>query len=138
MPPLKTDSTVKPASALLGVPRDFVVTLTRAVRSDDVGEITPSVFDPADADNVVQFVDAFGPLVDDAAALSIKLNIAVKSQYGRVVENALNAYAILRRLGRKGKPSLQIHLQNLRRDLGRLPGRRVKVKQAPNPVTQSA
>lgn len=128
-------STNKPAPVHIGVPVQFVATTAAAMSGNEIG-VAPHVFDPADAQNVLQFVEAFKPLVDDAAALAAKLDLAVKSQFSRVAAGALNAYAIARRIARNGDPGIQIHVRNMRRDLG-LRGRRPRVNPAPAPTEPS-
>lgn len=99
------------------VPPEFIATVSSAVVATDVG--LEKVFDTADAQNVLQFVEAFRPLVDDASGLAAGLSFTVKAQYSRVAASALNAYAILQRLAHDGDGTLKRHVQNMRRDLGR-------------------
>lgn len=130
MPPLKQDTTAKPVNVLLGVPREFVVTVTSALKSGKPDEVAPSVFDPAEAENTVAFVDAFGSLVNDTALLARELDLTVKREYASVAQKALNAYAILKRVGRKGTTVLQGQLQLMQQRLGRR-GRRPKAVETP-------
>ena len=79
------------------VPPEFIGTMAASIDPQQVGA---NVFDPADAQNVLQFVDAFRPLVDDAVALATGLDATVKTQYARVAAGALDAYAIARSASR--------------------------------------
>ena len=130
MPPLKQDTTSKPLNVLLGVPREFVVTVTSTLKSGSQDEVATSVFDPSDAENTVAFVDAFSSLVNDAAVLARELDLTVKREYAGVAQKALNAYAILKRIGLKGTTQLQSHLQIMQQSLGRR-GRRPKAVETP-------
>ena len=103
-------------SAHQTVPPEFIGTVAASIDPQQIGA---NVFDPADAQNVLQFVEAFRPLVDEAVALASGLDAAVKSQYARVAAGALDAYAIEKRLARTGDASLKLRVQNMRRDLGR-------------------
>jgi len=103
-------------SAHQAVPPEFIGTVAASVDPQQVGT---NVFDPADAQNVLQFVEAFRPLVDDAIALATGLDFTVKAQYARVAAGALDAYAIAKRLARGGDASTKLRVQNMRRDLGR-------------------
>jgi hypothetical protein len=103
-------------SAHQSVPAEFIGTVASSI---DPAQIGTNIFDPADAQNVLQFVEAFRPLVNDAAALAAGLDFTVKAQYARVAAGALNAYAITKRLAHKGDATTKLHVQNMRRDLGR-------------------
>jgi len=103
-------------SAHQSVPVAFIGTVAASIDPEQIGT---NIFDPADAQNVLQFVEAFRPLVDDAAATSAGLDFIVKSQYARVAAGALNAYAITKRLALKGDATMKLRVQNMRRDLGR-------------------
>src|ERR1044071_2288542 len=98
------------------VPVAFIGTVASSI---DPKQIGTNIFDPADAQNVLQFVEAFRPLVDDATALAAGLDFTVKAQYARVAAGALNAYAIAKRLALKGDATMKLHVQNMQRDLGR-------------------
>jgi hypothetical protein len=110
------DESTRSVSAHQSIPTAFIGTVSASVDPKQVGK---NVFDPADAQNVLQFVEAFRPLVDDAAALASSLDHTVKAQYARVAAGALNAYAIMKRLARKGDAAVKLHVQNMQRDLGR-------------------
>jgi hypothetical protein len=97
------------------VPPEFIGTVAASVDPRQVGT---NVFDPADAQNVLQVVEAFRPLVDDAFALATGLDFTVKAQYARVAAGALDAYAIAKRLARSSDASTKLRVQNMRRDLG--------------------
>jgi hypothetical protein len=100
------------------VPPEFVSTVAAAVESNDaIARV--KAFDVNDARNVLQFVEAFRPLVDDAAALAAGLDFTVKAQYARVAAQSLDIYAITKRLTRGGDGTIQRIAQNMRRDLGR-------------------
>ena len=110
-------------SAHQSVPVEFIGTVASSIDPEQIGT---NIFDPADAQNVLQFVEAFRPLVDDAAALAAGLDFTVKAQYARVAAGALNAYAIAKRLALKGDATMKLHVQNMQRDLGRTRVRRTK------------
>lgn len=124
------DGTTHFVGAHQSVPIAFIGTVAASV---DPKQIGTNIFDPADAQNVLQFVEAFRPLIDDAAALATGLDHTVKAQYARVAAGALNAYAIAKRLALKGDAAMKIHVQNMQRDLGR---RRVRPRvKTPTPQT---
>jgi len=100
------------------VPPEFINTVTAAVESNEtIARV--KAFDVDDARNVLQFVEAFRPLVDDAAALAAGLDFTVKAQYARVAASSLDVYAITKRLTRNGDGTIQRIALNMRRDLGR-------------------
>ena len=99
------------------VPPDFVADATAAVKSSEVDMI--KVLDPAEVQNLLQFVEAFKPLVEVSAALAAGLDFTVKVQYARAASAALDAYAIAKRLAVKGDGAMQRHVENMSRSLGR-------------------
>lgn len=113
---LAHDAKVRSVSAHQSVPPEFIGTVAASIDPKQVGK---DIFDPADAQNVLQFVDAFRSLVDDATALASGLDFTIKAQYARIAAAALNAYAIEKRLALKGDAALKLRVQNMRRDLGR-------------------
>jgi hypothetical protein len=98
------------------VPPEFVVSVITQLDPSEAGF---NVLDPADVQNVLQFVEAFRPLVNDAEALSKGLDYTVKAQYARIAATSLDAYAIATRLARNGNGAMTLKVQNMRRALGR-------------------
>jgi hypothetical protein len=121
---LGRDGKARFVGAHQAVPVEFIGTVASSI---DPKQIGTNIFDPADAQNVLQFVEAFRPLVDDATALAAGLDFTVKAQYARVAAGALNAYAIAKRLAVKGDATMKLHVQNMQRDLGRTRVRRTKM-----------
>ena len=116
------------------VPPDFIADASAAVKSSDVGLI--KVLDPTEVQNLLQFVEAFKPLVEVSAALSAGLGFTVKVQYSRAASAALNAYAIAKRLAKDGDGTMQRHVENMSRSLGRKrPHPRGKAKAPAQPAT---
>jgi hypothetical protein len=111
---------------------DFISDATAAVKSSDVDLI--KVLDPAEVQNVLQFVEAFKPLVEVSAALTAGLGFTVKVQYAHAASAALDAYAIAKSLALNGDGAMQRHVENMSRSLGRKQPRPRKAKaQAPAP-----
>ena len=98
------------------VPPEFIASVVSQLDPHEAGF---NVFDPADVQNVLQFVEAFRPLVNDAEALAKGLDYTVKAQYARVAAISLDAYAIAKRLERNGNGAMKLKVQNMRRVLGR-------------------
>jgi hypothetical protein len=118
------------------VPPDFIGDATAAVKSSEVSLI--KVLDPTEVQNLLQFVEAFKPLVEVSAALAAGLDFTVKVQYSRAASAALDAYAIAKRLALNGDGSMQRHVQNMSRSLGRKqPHPRAKAKAPAPPATPS-
>jgi hypothetical protein len=116
------------------VPPGFIVDASAAVKSSELDLL--KVFNPADAQNILQFVEAFKPLVEVSAALTAGLDFTVKVQYSRAASAALNAYAIAKRLAKDGDGTMQRHVENMSRSLGRKrPHPRVKTKAPAPPAT---
>lgn len=104
--------------AHLWVPPEFLADACNVVQSTDLG--LEKVLDPADVQNVLQFAEAFRSLVKTVQALAAGLDFTIKVQYARVANNALDAYAIVKRLGRDGTDgTLQRHTETMSRSLGR-------------------
>ena len=113
---LGNDAKERFISAHQAVPPEFIHTVAASIDPQQVGA---NVFDAADALNVLQFVEAFRPIVDDATALAATLDHTVKAQYARVAAAALNTYAIEKRLAQRGDAATKLRVQNMQRDLGR-------------------
>ena len=101
----------------LTVPPDFIVNAAAVVKSSEIDLI--KVFDPAEAQNVLQFVEAFKPLVEVAAAFAAGLDFTVKVQYARAAAGALAVFAIVKRLAKKGDGTMERHVETRSRTLGR-------------------
>jgi hypothetical protein len=117
------------------VPPDFIVNAAAAVKASEVDLI--KVFDPAEAQAVLQFVEAFKPLVEVAAALAAGLDFTVKVQYARAAAGALTVYAIAQRLALNGDGTMERLVETMSRSLGRKRAR-PRVKAPAPPDTPSA
>jgi hypothetical protein len=109
------------------IPTEFIATAIAAVES------TPELqsvkkFDVNEARDVLQFVDAFRPIVDLIDSLARDLRFTVDARKAKVAADALQIYDIAKGVARDPDSApLQTHLQNMKRDLGRSrPRHRVK------------
>ena len=120
IPQGKTTKTMnaKFINAHQSVPGEFIRLLAHILTPEEDGKVSRSVFDPDDARNVLQFVDAFRSVTNEAALLTKLLQAAVKTEYARIAANALDAWAIMQRLARSGDPAMKRYIKALRRDLG--------------------
>lgn len=117
------------------VPVDFISTAVTTV------EATPELqsvnkFDVTEARDVLQFLDAFRPVVDQLEALRVDLKFTMDSRKAAVAADALQIYAIAKGVARDpSSAALLAHVNNMKRDLGRT---RPKTREkAPAPTSAS-
>jgi hypothetical protein len=102
-----------------GVPIEFVATAIAAV------EANPELqgfgwFDATQARDVLQFIEAFRPLLDRWDAAATNLRFTIDSQRAEVNNGALRMYAIAKEAARDPQSTtVAAHVGNLKRDLGR-------------------
>jgi hypothetical protein len=112
------------------VPVEFISTAIAVVES------TPELqsvkkFDVNEARDVLQFIEAFRPVVDLIDSLARDLKFTVDTRKAKVAADALQIYDIAKGVARDpNSASLQTHLLNLKRDLGRTRSK-PRVKAAP-------
>jgi len=101
------------------IPTEFIATAIAVV------EATPELqsvrkFDVDEARDVLQFIDAFRPIVDLIDSLARDLRYTIGARKAKVAADALQIYEIAKGVARDpDSAALQTHLQNLKRDLGR-------------------
>lgn len=101
------------------VPRDFVRSMIAAVDQLE-GLRNVQTFDAAEAEETLQFIDAFRPVADQLAALTAAVRYTMEIRKSHVVDAALQTYDIARALARDGEDlELAAQLDNLKRDLRR-------------------
>jgi len=101
------------------VPREFIVSMIAAVEQLEELHIVGR-FDVDDAQETLQFIDAFRPIADQLATLTAALRFTMESRKARVVAAGLQTYDIARALARDEEESLlTAHIGHLKRDLRR-------------------
>lgn len=101
------------------IPAQFIATAIAAVES------TPELqsvnkFDVTEARDVLQFIDAFRTVVDQMDVLAQQLKFTIDGRKAKVAADALQIYDIAKGVARDpGSGVLQLHVKNMRRDLGR-------------------
>jgi hypothetical protein len=110
------------------VTRRFIASMSVAV--EDAEELQRlGRFDPDEARAVFQFNDAFRPVADRMAVLLATLNHTMESRKAKVAGAALDTYAAAKRYARNRRSKLTLHVERLRRDLGRKNGTSGKRRQ---------
>lgn len=118
------------------IPTDFIATAISAV------EATPELqsvnkFDVNEARDVLQFIEAFRPVVDQIEALGRDVKFTIDARKAKVAADALQIYDIAKGVARDpNSAALQSHVANLKRDLGR--SRTKPRDKSPAPGTSTA
>lgn len=102
-----------------GVPANFIATAATAVVAAPVLQ-SVSKFDVDEARDVLQFLEAFRPVVDQIEALGVDVKFTMDSRKATVAADALQIYAIAKGVARDpSSAALLAHVNNMKRDLGR-------------------
>ena len=118
------------------VPIEFVATAIAAVDSNPELQGMPG-FDVTQARDVLQFVEAFRPLMDKLTAAAKNLKFTIDARRAEINTGALQIYGIAKQVARDPQSTtVSSHVDNLKRDLGRTGvGRKRKVKVTAAPTT---
>jgi uncharacterized protein with PIN domain len=113
------DLTRRQVRAQRTVPREFIESMIAAVEQVEslraIGK-----FDPEDAREALQFIDAFRPVVDQLQALTDALKFTLEWRKARAASGALLTYGVARELARdENVTPLTAHNEFLKRDLRR-------------------
>jgi hypothetical protein len=118
------------------IPTDFIATAITAVEA--TAELqSVNKFDVTEARDVLQFMEAFRPVVDQLEALRRDLQFTIDARKAKVAADGLQIYAIAKGVARDpSSAAVLAHISNLKRDLGRArPKSRVP---APSPTPSPA
>jgi hypothetical protein len=95
-------------------------------------------FDPAAAREVLQILDALGPVYDALRAVARDVKIAMDSRKAKIASGALQIYAIAKGVARdETAPGLAVHVSDLRQKVKRGNGAKRKTKAKVSPATPS-
>jgi len=111
------------------VPDEFLKTTIAAVeQSPEL--LAVKKLDPAEANDAVQFIDAFRPVLDRIGVFQKDLRHTIRTRRALLGSDALQIYAIGKGLARDaGSAGVASHVENMGRDLGRArPSKRKAVK----------
>jgi hypothetical protein len=121
----------------LNVPAQFVDTAISIVeQSPDLQALKK--MDPVKARDVLQFNQAFRPAYDRVIAVADALKDTMDTGFAEAAAESLQFYAILKPMARDaGSAELVVHVNNLKRDLGRRgrPKKTEKAEPTPAPTT---
>lgn len=103
----------------LNVPQQFVDTAISIVEQNPELQALKKL-DPVKGRDVLQFNQAFRPAFDKVIAVAEALKDTMDSGYADTAAESLQFYAILKPMARDaGSADLVVHVNNLKRDLGR-------------------
>jgi hypothetical protein len=112
------------------VPLEFIVDAVMAV--EELPHLLAAAnFDAADARAMLDFVDAFRPVVEKMLALATDLTFTMNAWKADAGAGALRVYSILKVLA--GDPAAAAHAEKMRHDLGRAGRPRTPRAKAPRP-----
>jgi hypothetical protein len=114
----------------------FIATVTNAVENSQALQ-TLGKFDLADAEDMLEFLRAFGPIVDVMAVLARDLQVTMDVRQAKVGVQALQVYYLAKGLGRDiGGAEVLSMAELMKRDLGRR-GPKPRGKGVPTTTPQS-
>ena len=133
LPPVEVKHTTNETfvNTHLNVPDDFVITVNGAVeQSDELMGV--KTFDPATVRDRLQYNAAIRPVADKIIAYGLSLIFTADFKRALNAADTLQMYAIAKGVARKaGNAKVGLHVQNMKRDLGKKGRGKVKAK-APN------
>jgi hypothetical protein len=115
------------------IPPAFIATTSAAVQATTDLQVLKK-FDAIEAEDALQFQEAFRPVVDSTATHLRNLKFTMDAKMAKVAADALVTYEIAKGIARDpGSADLAAHVENMKRDLGR--SRPKKRKPATKPAT---
>ena len=121
-------------------PREFIHTVLAAVQaSSELQQLRK--FDVSEAEDTLQFLDAFEPLLTQAEALVRDLRFTMDARRAKVTADGLQVYYLAKGITRDpSSAALTAHVDKMRQDLGRSrPKRREKTPEpAPTQPAKAA
>jgi len=99
------------------VDSNFIVSVIAAVESTP--ELQGTKFDVTEARDMLQFADAFRPVLDQIDVLGRSLKFTIDARKAKVAEDALHVYALGKRYARNPNSAALPHVEIMRRELGR-------------------
>jgi len=96
---------------------DFIVSVIAAVES--TSELQGTKFNVVEARDMLQFIEAFRPVLDLIDVLARKLKFTMDARKANVAEDALHVYALGKRYARSPNSTTLPHVEIMRRELGR-------------------
>lgn len=117
-----------------GIPLKFLGTVVSAVEQNPELQSIQRL-DVAQARDTLQFIDAFGPVLNKVNALARGIGFTINSRRATLGADALQVYDITKGLSRDPSSAvLALHAENMKRDLGRRGPRGAKqARPAPSP-----
>ena len=103
----------------------FIASVIAAVESNP--ELQTPKFDVNEARDMLQFHDAFRPVLDQIEVLARNLKFTIDGRKAKTAEEALHVYALAKRYAKNPNSGVLAHVEIMRRELGRtFPHPRVK------------
>jgi hypothetical protein len=99
------------------VETNFISSVIAAVES--IPELQGTKFDVAEARDMLQFIEAFRPVLDQVDVLARSLKFTLDARKAKVAEDALHVYALAKRYSRNPNSATLPVADIMRRELGR-------------------